>query len=204
MMFSLLKNTRNKIIRFLRRKYFEKRIKKGPIKLVIGAAGIAQKDWIPSEMHFLNLLNEKDWDKYFTADSIDAIMAEHVWEHLTKDEAIVAAKNCYKYLRTGGYLRLAVPDGYHPSKEYIERVKPGGTGAGSDDHKLLYNYKTFKEVFESVGFKVKLLEYFNENREFVYNEWSPEDGLIRRSSRFDERNIEKKLSYTSIIINAVK
>ncbi len=37
-------------------------------------------------------------------------MAEHVWEHLSLSDAHVAARNCQRYLRPGGRLRLAVPD----------------------------------------------------------------------------------------------
>ncbi|EPZ57278.1 hypothetical protein H477_2356 [[Clostridium] sordellii ATCC 9714] len=29
---------------------------------------------------------------------------------MTKEEGIVAAKNCYDFLKEGGYIRVAVPD----------------------------------------------------------------------------------------------
>lgn len=40
----------------------------------------------------------------------DAFLAEHVWEHLSLDDAHRATRNCQRYLRPGGRLRLAVPD----------------------------------------------------------------------------------------------
>ena len=40
----------------------------------------------------------------------------------------------------GGNFRIAVPDGFHTDPSYIENVKPGGTGEGSEDHKNLFNY----------------------------------------------------------------
>lgn len=40
----------------------------------------------------------------------DAFVAEHVWEHLSLSDAHVAARNCQRYLRPGGRLRIAVPD----------------------------------------------------------------------------------------------
>jgi predicted SAM-dependent methyltransferase len=64
----------------------------------------------------------------FTHNSITAILAEHVWEHLTFEEGVQAAKNCYKYLKPGGYVRCAVPDGYFPDEEYQNIVKIGGPG----------------------------------------------------------------------------
>lgn len=38
------------------------------------------------------------------------MLAEHVWEHMTKEEGIMAAKHCYEFLQDGGYIRVAVPD----------------------------------------------------------------------------------------------
>jgi len=35
-------------------------------------------------------------------------------------------------------------------------------------------------------------------------EWSPSDGFIERSRRFDPRNRDIPLSYTSVILDAVK
>lgn len=40
----------------------------------------------------------------------DAFLAEHVWEHLSLEDAHRATRNCYRFLRPGGRLRLAVPD----------------------------------------------------------------------------------------------
>lgn len=40
----------------------------------------------------------------------DAFLAEHVWEHLSLDDAHRATRNCERHLRPGGHLRLAVPD----------------------------------------------------------------------------------------------
>ena len=99
---------------------------------------------------------------------------------------------------------MAVPDGFNPSEEYINYVKPGGTGNGADDHKLLYNYKLMSGFLENVGFKVNLLEYFDENGQFHKAPWDPEDGMIRRSADHDERNRDGKLGYTSLIIDAIK
>ena len=80
----------------------------------------------------------------------------------------------------------------------------GGTGIGSDDHKILYNYKSLKELLESAGFKVALLEYCDENGKFHFNEWSSKDGHIVRSKRYDPRNKDGALNYTSLIIDAIK
>lgn len=87
----------------------------------------------------LSLLREPDWAYHFKSNPVDAILAEHVWEHLDCFGAIMAAQNCFKYLKPGGYMRVAVPDGWHPDKDYIDCVKPGGWEAGSKDHHVLYH-----------------------------------------------------------------
>jgi predicted SAM-dependent methyltransferase len=101
-------------------------------------------------------------------------------------------------------LRIAVPDGYNPNPHYIDYVRPGGTGAGADDHKILYNYVTLKSSLEGAGFEVQLLEYWDEKGEFHFINWTDEAGHIMRSRRYDKRNQEGNLNYTSLIVDAVK
>jgi len=120
------------------------------------------------------------------------------------EDGLIAACNCHMYLKPEGYFRVAVPDGFHPNAEYIDYVKPGGIGAGAEDHKILYNFRSLESVFMHAGFHIDLLEYFDEKREFHYKEWSPQDGMIYRSKRFDERNQNGLLNYTSLILDARK
>lgn len=182
----------------------KKQIKKGNTKITIGASNIYESGWSPTELNFLNLTKEEDFKALFAPNSIEAIIAEHVWEHLSPEDGKKALANCFKYMKPGGYLRIAVPDGYHADEDYINRVKPGGYGNGSDDHKILYNYQSFSAVMKEVGFQVNLLEYFNEKKEFVYNPWDKKQGNIRRSRYNDSRNTADKIVYSSLIIDAVK
>ncbi|MBC7485905.1 MAG: hypothetical protein H7282_04055 [Cytophagaceae bacterium] len=160
--------------------------------------------WIPSEWHFLNLLNEQEWLTYFKEDSISNILAEHVWEHLTPEDGKVAVRTCYRFLKKGGRLRIAVPDGFHPDPTYIDYVKVGGSGAGADDHKILYTYKIMTDILEQAGYKVQLLEYFDESGIFHHNAWEAKAGYIHRSIKNDKRNADGKPNYTSLIVDAVK
>ena len=174
------------------------------LRVVVGSGGYFEPGWIPTDIDTLNLLQHSDWDRFFKPASINAILAEHVWEHLNLEEGKNAIRYCFKYLRPGGYLRIAVPDGFHPDVEYIEAVKVGGSGPGSDTHKILYNYKLLQNILIEAGFKVQWLEYFDEEGCFHYSEWDPNMGKIYRSKRFDERNLDGKLTYTSLIIDAIK
>lgn len=174
------------------------------LKIVIGSSNVFEDGWCPTDIGNLNLLKIKSFNRLFKNRKIDAYLAEHVWEHLTLEDARIAAKNCYSYLNSGGYIRIAVPDGFHPDKNYINAVDIDGTGEGSDDHKILYNYKTLSDVFKSAGFRVELLEYFDEENNFQFNSWDKNQGMIHRSKRYDERNKQRPLAYASIIIDAFK
>lgn len=178
--------------------------KNKPLKIVIGSGQRFTDGWVPTEQHFLDLLKLKTWLKYFKKNGVDCLLAEHVWEHLTLEQGKVAAETCYTFLKNGGHLRVAVPDGLHTDSNYIEYVKPGGHGAGADDHKVLYNYKSFSTLFSEIGFNVKPLEYFDENGVFHANPWDLNDGYIHRSILYDERNQDGKPNYTSLILDAIK
>jgi len=184
--------------------FFRQAVKQRPLRIIIGASRRTQKGWIPSEEYCLNLLKTEDWRRYFKENSIDALLAEHVWEHLTKKNGLRAATVCYKYLKKSGYLRIAIPDGLFPNKNYINHVKPGSNDPDASDHKVLYNYKSISKLFGKVGFKVHLLEYFDEKGRFHFKKWNKDDGMIYRSKRYDKRNNGRKLNYTSIVLDATK
>jgi len=173
------------------------------IRVIIGSGGIGQAGWIPTDYPIIDVTNRDSMRCYFKAGGIHSFLAEHVWEHLTPEDAYIAAKNCFYFLTSNGLLRIAVPDGYHTDIDYINYVKPGGIGVGADDHKTLYNYRTLSGLLKKAGFKTKLLEWFDEHGKFNYQNWSPDDGCIHRSIRFDERN-KQKIKYTSLIIDAIK
>ena len=196
---SYLRKEKNRIRSYMY--LFKTRIK----KFNVGSASThVGDDWFSSDIDVLNITKRGDWERILLFTKLDHIMAEHVWEHLTDPDSELANKNCFDFLKKGASLRLAVPDGFHPDKEYIDYVKPGGWGAGADDHKILYNYKIMKERLKRVGFEVKLLEYWDENGNFHFSEWSDEGGRINRSKRYDERNQSGELKYTSLIVDAVK
>ena len=175
-------------------------------RIVIGAGSKQPPGWLPTQIEFLNLLEPAQWESFFQPDSLQAMLAEHVWEHLTPEEGAQAARTCYRFLRPGGYLRVAVPDGLHPDPEYHEWVKVGGASPMqvANDHKVLYTHDTLRALFESAGFRVDLYEYFDEAGTFHFHDWDERAGKIWRSKRFDRRNAGGTLRFTSIVLDAVK
>lgn len=175
------------------------------IKFNIGS-GMFKKDmeWYCTDIDTLDITSSANWRKILFTHRIDNIMAEHVWEHLSDEDSILANKNCYKFLKKNGVLRIAVPDGFHPDKDYIGYVKPGGHGAGAEDHKILYNYISLRDSLVKVGFHVCLLEYWDESGNFHCTNWTDNGGHITRSKRYDPRNQNGSLNYTSLIVDAIK
>ena len=98
------------------------------MKLIVGAGKTVLPGWTSTQENELNLLNHDDFLNHFPLESIDAILAEHVWEHMTYEEGIQAARNCYDFLKPGGYLRCAVPDTNFRNEEYQRMVQVGGPG----------------------------------------------------------------------------
>ena len=203
---------RKKLTRFLYRlrgiagaRRLHRAVRSGaPLRIVVGSCGIVEPGWTATDIECLNLLRETDWQRYFIPDSIAVILAEHVWEHLASAEGFAAAKLCHRYLKPGGHLRIAVPDGFHPDPAYIELTRVGGIGAGADDHQVLYNHETLGQLLVDTGFEVEWLEYFDEARAFHFREWDPADGMIHRSQRFDVRNRDGRRHYTSLLADARK
>jgi len=173
-------------------------------KFNIGAGGINREGWLNTDIETLNITKSEDWSRQLLFLKLNNIMAEHVWEHLTDEDTALSNKNCFNFLKSGGVLRIAVPDGFNPDKEYIAHVIPGGTGPGAHDHKILYNYKIMSERLSKAGFKVNLLEYWDEQGKFHSTDWTDEGGYILRSKRYDPRNKDGILKYTSLIVDAVK
>jgi len=175
-------------------------------KIVVGAADRADAGWIPTEQEYLDLLIPSDWEQFFQPGSIDAILAEHVWEHLTVEQGRAAADTCYRYLKPGGYLRLAVPDGFNPDPEYQSWVRVGGASPGQieNGHQVLYTYLSLREVLEKSGFRVELYEYYDEAGTFHCVDFDVRKGKIWRSRRFDRRNQNGALGFASIVLDALR
>ena len=177
------------------------------MRIIIGAGKTEFEGWISTQQEELNLLHREDFDRLFGNQRPIAFLADHVWEHMTLEEGLTAAQNCYDYLSGGGYIRVAVPDANFKNEWYQNMVKIGGNGDPNHPaftHKIVYDYKTLCTVFEKAGFVVDLLEYCDENGTFHYKYWNETDGKIGRSLRFDTRNKDGKLGMVSIIIDAKK
>ncbi|MBP9122661.1 MAG: hypothetical protein KBF60_05910, partial [Ignavibacteriaceae bacterium] len=139
------------------------------IRVIIGSGDTLYWGWFPTDIKTLDITNEKDLKFYFAKQKMDFILAEHVLEHLETADLELMALNIKKYSNKGANFRVAVPDGYHTDKSYIDHVRPGGTGPAADDHKHLLNYRSLSSFFEKYGYTSTLIEYWDENGVFKSN-----------------------------------
>lgn len=172
------------------------------IRVIIGSGDTLYWGWFPTDIKTLDITDEKDLKFYFAKRKMDFVLAEHVLEHLETSDLELMALNIKKYSNKGVNFRVAVPDGYHSDKSYIDHVRPGGTGPAADDHKHLFNYLSLSSFFEKYGYTSTLVEYWDENGVFRSNYKNGDGkGHIRRCLLNHRKNINGKPNYTSLIID---
>ena len=123
----LRKELANRKSRYLLRQCVKRlRYEGKPVNVVIGAGPTSHEGWLITDLPTLDALNPVHWSYVFPRGSIDRILAEHVIEHWTEDEFRSFLRIVRPFLSERGFIRIAVPDGYHPDPSYIDYVKPGG------------------------------------------------------------------------------
>lgn len=181
--------------------------KSNGLKIIVGAAESHQKGWFSTNEQWLDITKEIDWIRLFRGKTIlTHVVAEHVFEHLTPNETHKALCNICRHLNDGGRIRIAVPDGYNPSEEYIEHVRVGGRGDDAADHKQLMDQDSLKKYLMDAGLSsIEVVEGHDKDGFLTSNSWSSENGYIRRS-RQNEDSVDWGFpdASTSLIVDAWK
>ena len=172
-----------------------------PVKIIIGAGQTHFPGWIATDIPAFDIRRPPHWRRLFPPASINNLLAEHVFEHLTSAQFSDFLATARDFLAIDGRIRIAVPDGNHPSSGYIKQVRPGGSGAGADDHKVLYTQASLCQLISGQGYAYALLEYFAADGVFHSQPWSAEAGFVSRSAAHDERNRDGALRYTSLLVD---
>ena len=60
----------------------------------------------------------------FPDNSVDCIYSSHAFEHLTYEASLNVARRCYRVLRPGGVIRIAVPDLGRIVQDYLNNPEP--------------------------------------------------------------------------------
>lgn len=185
------------------------------MKIIVGAGGTTQDGWVSYEFDNLDIRDRRSWRRHFAPGTLDAVLAEHVLEHLHPAEAEAAARNVYEFLRPGGYWRIAVPDAYNPDPAYHEHSSPDGRYqtywqwlfGGLPKHQQFFHLDSLVSLLRGVGFRVKPLEWHEANGQPAAYNWNQADGQIYRA-RGTQHVADMRLllgfDNTSLIVDAVK
>ncbi len=152
------------------------------MKIIAGAAMTSKEGWYSTNEKWLDITQVKDWQRVFNGKALlTHVLAEHVFEHLTEDETRIALGLFHAHMVSGGRIRIAVPDGYHPDPTYIRHVGIAGIGADAADHKQLLNCDTLARLLRDAGFATEFLEGYRSNGELVTCVINPAFGNVIRS-----------------------
>ncbi len=179
------------------------------LKIIVGAAETFQDGWCSTNEQWLDIANAAHWKNIFGEKvCLTHAVAEHVFEHLTYDEAGRALSYIYDHMLPGGRVRIAVPDGFNPDPVYLKHVGIGGIGDDAADHKQLLNVDILSELMEDAGFKAHHLEGYKTDGLLVEEKYSTQDGYIMRSRMHNSEEVKAKWAFpdadTSLIVDGVK
>lgn len=183
--------------------------KDAPLKIIVGAAETYQDGWLSTNEQWLDITSQKDWAAIFKGKKcLSHVVAEHVFEHLTYEEAQRALALIRAHMLENGHLRIAVPDGYNPDPVYLKHVGIKGIGDDAADHKQLLNVDVLSTLIEEAGFAPVHQEGYRQDGTLVQNTYKATDGFILRSRINTDEEKMKKWSFpdaeTSLIVDGVK
>jgi len=101
---------------------------------------------------------------------VDLVFSSHLLEHLSREEGYAFLQECHRILKTGGIIRLSVPDSKKITKDYVDgkirdhRFINTGVSDADDDalayynlllasHKTVYDEESLKAILAKIGFK---------------------------------------------------
>ena len=117
------------------------------MRIIVGAGEVKYDGWVSTQENELNLLSIEQWENLSKNDDIEAILAEHVWEHLSYEDGLKAAENCYKFLKPGGYVRCAVPDKNFRNQWY-QNIPQMFSHKNNPQNNIIYKSHTYKSDFQ--------------------------------------------------------
>lgn len=175
-----------------------------PLKIVLGGTAPAP-DWFGSDIGFFDATRAAAWEALVgREEAVDRLLAEHVFEHIPPELIPAVLENAFRYLKPGGTIRIAVPDGHNPNPDYIRNVEPGGIGPGADDHKQLFTIESLSAALEAAGFRVEPGEWFDSAGSFHEEPWSEDRGNIYRCKRHGTPDKSFPSSHLSLLVDGIK
>jgi predicted SAM-dependent methyltransferase len=153
-----------------------------PLRLNLGSADDHIPGWVGIDLLRPGRKLDLYWDLRrglpFKRHSVDAIAAEHLFEHLTFDQGVALMRECLRVLAPGGVLRISVPDleryvaSYLGQDDLIDQVRPGrrtralalGEVFFLYGHQCMYDFETLERACTEAGFATVERSSFGQGR----------------------------------------
>jgi predicted SAM-dependent methyltransferase len=95
----------------------------------------------------------------FADETVDFVYSSHLLEHLFQEDAEAFTRECHRVLKTGGVLRICVPDLEHAVALYTRGQKEKALeyffvkrDGYFDTHKFMYDHELLASLLKRVGF----------------------------------------------------
>ena len=125
-------------------------------------------------------------------DVCDVVYHSHVLEHIRQSDALPFIEECYRVLKPGGILRIAVPDLEKICRVYLKKLDAALNGDAASVHDyewiLLEMYDQTVREQSGGGMRIYLAQNPIPNEEFVYRRIGEEGRQIVRAMRTSQAN----------------
>lgn len=148
----------------------------------------------------------------FKDNSFDFIYHSHVLEHFSKKDGEAFLKECFRVLKPGGVLRIAIPDLEQIAKKYLYFLDEGLKNPNNREIRLNYEWMKIEMYDQTVrNFSGgEMLNFLSQkeilNEEFIYERIGDEGRKIREflKSLNSNENSERIFSFKERIKNKIK
>ena len=104
--------------------------------------------------------------------SVDFVYSSHLIEHLRKDEAKEVLEECFRILKSGGLVRLSIPDLELMARNYIKEIEDIRTNKGIRDYLPSENFLDTLDIGVERSKTPFILESFLSRHKWMYDQFS--------------------------------
>jgi hypothetical protein len=151
-------------------------MKKDKIMLHLGCGNIKLPNFINIDCRYLPSVDRIENIKYlrsFDLNSVDMIYSSHVLEHFSRHDYKHILSRWFELLKSGGVLRIAVPDFESIVNRYIKTkdleeligLLYGGQDYKENFHHYIWDFNLLEKDLKNIGFK-EIKKYNSLNTEY--------------------------------------